>query len=360
MSRIYNFSAGPATLPEAVLEQIQRDLLDYQDAGMSVLEMSHRGPVFTEIAHNAEATLRRLLSISDDYAVLFLQGGATLQFSAIPLNLTQPNDRVDYLNTGSWSTKAIKEASRYCDVNVVASGEASNFTTIPDMDRWSLSDNSRYFHFTLNETIGGVEFLELPEVKTAPLVTDASSTLLSRPLDVSRFGLIYAGAQKNIGPAGLTLVIVQKDLLGRARKDIPNLLDYQVMSTSGSMSNTPATFAWYVSGLVFQWIEAQGGLPAMAEINLAKATALYSAIDSSDFYSNPVDRRFRSWMNVPFVLANPELDARFLEQAGQRGLTQLKGHRSVGGMRASIYNAMPQSGVDALIEFMADFEQTCA
>ena len=357
MSRIYNFSAGPAALPEAVLEQIQRDLLDYQGAGMSVMEMSHRGPVFSEIAMNAEATLRRLLGISDDYSVLFLQGGATLQFSAIPLNLTQPGARVDYLNTGSWSTKAIKEAARYCDVNVVATAEDTKFTGVPPEDQWHLSDSAKYFHFTLNETIGGVEFLQLPQVDTAPLVTDASSTLLSRPLDVSRFGLIYAGAQKNIGPAGLTLVIVRKDLLGHARGDIPKLLDYEVMAGSGSMSNTPATFAWYVSGLVFQWIEAQGGLSAMAEVNQGKASALYRAIDASDFYHNPVDPKFRSWMNVPFVLANPGLDGDFLKLAEQRGLTQLKGHRSVGGMRASIYNAMPREGVDALIDFMAEFEQ---
>ncbi|MEM7283055.1 MAG: 3-phosphoserine/phosphohydroxythreonine transaminase [Pseudomonadota bacterium] len=357
MSRVYNFSAGPAALPESVLSRIESELLDYHDSGMSVMEMSHRGPVFSEIAGNAEQTLRRILSISDDYAVLFLQGGATLQFSAIPLNLCGSTGTADYLNTGSWSKKAIKEASKFCNVNVVASGESSNFTTVPKPDSWRLSSDPAYFHFTLNETIAGVEFLEIPEVDNCPLVTDASSTLLSRPLDVSRFGLVYAGAQKNIGPAGLTLVIVRRDLLEKSSQSMPTLLSYQVMAETGSMSNTPPTFAWYVAGLVFEWIENQGGLEVMGELNRAKAAALYSAIDSSDFYSNPVDPAYRSWMNVPFVLAGPDLDGLFLDQAAERGLTNLKGHRSVGGMRASIYNAMPRSGVDALIEFMADFER---
>ena len=357
MSRVYNFSAGPAALPEAVLSQIESELLDYGNSGMSVMEMSHRGPVFSEIARNAEQTLRRILGIPDDYDVLFLQGGATLQFSAIPLNLCGSDGTADYLNTGSWSKKAIKEASKFCHVNVVASGESTNFTTVPKPESWRLSSDPAYFHFTLNETIAGVEFLQIPEVHHSPLVTDASSTLLSRPLDVSRFGLIYAGAQKNIGPAGLTLVIVRRDLLDKASQLCPTLLSYRVMAETGSMSNTPPTFAWYVAGLVFEWIENEGGVRALGEQNQAKASALYHAIDSSDFYSNPVDREYRSWMNVPFVLANPDLDATFLDQAAERGLTNLKGHRSVGGMRASIYNAMPPAGVDALIEFMSDFER---
>ena len=354
--RVYNFSAGPAALPESVLQRVQSELMNLDGTGMSVMEMSHRSPKYMSVAQRAEACLRRLLDVPDDYQILFLQGGATLQFSAVPLNLARPDSVVDYFNTGSWSKKAIKEAQRHASVNIVADSSVSGFTSIPDRSSWKLTADAAYVHYTLNETIGGVEFHEIPEVGDAPLVTDASSTLLSRPLDVRRFGLIYAGAQKNIGPAGLTIVIVRDDLIGKARTNIPALLDYEVMAESDSMSNTPATFAWYVAGLVFDWIESQGGLVEMAKVNATKSSKLYRAIDESNFYNNPVDERYRSWMNIPFVLATPELDSVFLEQAKIAGLTNLKGHRSVGGMRASIYNAMPESGVDALIDFMKRFE----
>lgn len=357
MTRVYNFSAGPATLPLEVLEQARDELVDWQGSGMSVMEMSHRGKPFVAIAERAEADLRRLLAVPDDYAVLFLQGGATLQFAMAPINLLRGKGRADYVNTGQWSKKAIKEASRLCDVNVVASSEGSHFTTIPPAGEWRTDPQAAYLHYTPNETIGGVEFHWIPDSGDVPLVADMSSTILSRPLDVSRFGVIYAGAQKNIGPAGLTLVIVRRDLIGHAPADVPSMLDYAVQAEAGSMANTPPTYAWYVAGLVFQWLERRGGLAGMAEINARKARKLYDAIDASDFYRNPVDPDCRSWMNVPFTLADPELDADFLAEASEAGLESLKGHRSVGGMRASIYNAMPEAGIDALIEFMADFER---
>ncbi len=356
MSRPYNFSAGPAVLPEPVLHRVREELLDWHGSGLSVMEMSHRGKEFTAIAEQAEADLRELLAIPDDYAVLFLQGGATTQFSMVPLNLLGESDRADYINTGEWSRKAIKEAARFGTVAVAASSEADSFRTIPACETWQCDPRAAYLHYTPNETIGGLEFHWIPET-TVPLVADMSSTLLSRPLEVSHFGLIYAGAQKNIGPAGLTLVIIRRDLLGQAGPNTPAMLNYAVHAEAGSMSNTPPTFAWYVAGLVFQWLKQLGGLSAMAERNRAKAGLLYEAIDASGFYANPIDPDCRSWMNVPFTLVNPELDATFLKEARAAGLLELKGHRSVGGMRASLYNAMPLEGVRALTDFMAEFER---
>lgn len=354
--RIFNFSAGPAVLPVEVLEQARAELLDWRGAGMSVMEMSHRGKAFVSIAETAEADLRELLAIPSHYKVLFLQGGATAQFAAVPLNLAAPESTVDYVNTGAWSKKAIAEARAYARVNVVAdAGEP--YCTIPPVETWKLTPDSAYVHYTPNETIGGVEFPFIPEVGERPLVADMSSTLLSRPIDVSKFGLIYAGAQKNIGPAGLTIVIVREDLLGRAQRGTPTILNYHVMAKEASMVNTPPTFAWYLAGLVFQWLKRQGGLVGMAERNQRKAQLLYDAIDASAFYSNPVERAARSWMNVPFTLAKPELDATFLAEAKEQGLVTLAGHRSVGGMRASLYNAMPVEGVEALVAFMREFER---
>ena len=358
MSRVYNFSAGPAVLPKTVLDQIRNDIPDWNGTGMSVMEVSHRSKEFVSVAAGAERDLRTLLSIPDDYSVLFLQGGATLQFSMVPLNLSSDGQTVDYVRTGSWSKKAIAEAGKYCDVNVVADSEDENFTYVPAEDTWQRSSDAAYLHYCANETIAGVEFSFVPDAGDVPLVCDMSSTILSRPLDVSRFGVIYAGAQKNIGPAGLTLVIVRKDLLDRARSVTPSLLNYAVYDKADSMSNTPPVFTWYVAGLVFQHLLERGGLDSVAEVNERKAQKLYKAIDESGFYRNPIRKDCRSWMNIPFILADAALDSRFLELAGEAGLANLKGHRSVGGMRASIYNAMPESGVDALIAFMHDFEQS--
>ncbi|RMD80526.1 MAG: 3-phosphoserine/phosphohydroxythreonine transaminase [Gammaproteobacteria bacterium] len=357
MSRVYNFSAGPATLPEPVLRQVQEELLDWHGTGMSVMEMSHRGKAFRGIAEQAEADLRRLMGIPEDYRVLFLQGGATLQFAQVPLNLLPEGGSADYVVTGSWSKKALAEARRLGRVRVAASTEAEGFTTVPPQEGWEADPGAAYLHYTPNETIQGVEFHWVPDTGGVPLVADMSSTILSRPVEVGRFGLIYAGAQKNVGPAGLTLVIVREELLGRARPGIPSLLDYAVQAEAGSMYNTPPTFAWYVAGLVFRWLLDQGGLAAMAERNRRKAAKLYAAIDGSGFYRNPVDPTARSWMNVPFTLADPALDELFLREAEEAGLVNLKGHRSVGGMRASLYNAMPEEGVDALVQFMAEFER---
>ncbi len=356
--RVYNFSAGPAQLPLPVLERAAAEFTDWGGSGMSVLEVSHRGKDFIACAADAEATLRRVLDIPEGYRVLFLQGGATAQFAAIPMNLTAEGDTVAYLNTGQWSAKAIKEAGAYgVDVVVPADESASAYTTTPAPGSYDVPAAARYLHYTPNETIGGVEFPEIPSTG-APLVADFSSTILSRPLDVSRFGLIYAGAQKNMGPAGLAVVIVREDLLGHARATTPSILNYTKMGDADSMLNTPPTFAIYLLGLIVHWIEDSGGLAAMGERNAAKAAALYSAIDGSDFYANPVEERSRSWMNVPFTLADPALDARFLAGAQAAGLTNLKGHRLVGGMRASIYNAMPMEGVTALIDYMTEFERT--
>ena len=342
-------------LPEAVLRQAREELLDWRGSGMCVMEMSHRGKEFMSIAEQAEADLRELLNIPVDYKVLFLQGGASSQFAMVPLNLLRGKKQADYLNTGMWSKKAIAEGKRFCDVNVAASSEAQKFTTVPPRDTWQCNPDAAYLHYTPNETIGGVEFDGIPEVGDVPLVADMSSTILSRPLDVSKFGVIYAGAQKNIGPAGLTIVIVREDLIGQALPGTPTMFDYKAHADNDSMYNTPPTYGWYLAGLVFAWLKQQGGLAAMAEINRRKAEKLYAAIDESGFYANPVEPAYRSWMNVPFTLANPDLDKTFLAEAKDAGLLTLAGHRSVGGMRASIYNAMPEAGVDALVDFMGDF-----
>lgn len=356
MARLHNFCAGPAALPVEVLEQARADMLDWHGRGLSFMEMSHRSPEVMGVVEGAEACLRRLLDIPDDYAVLFLQGGASTQFAAVPLNLVEPGVPVDYLDTGHWSLKAIAEAQRFADVSVVASSASSGYSDIPPRDGWHCRSGAAYLHYCPNETIGGVEFFQVPAAG-APLVADMSSTLLSRPLDVSRFGVIYAGAQKNIGPAGLTLVIVHRDLLGRARSTCPAMLDWSVAHDNGSMYNTPPTFALYLAALVFEWLEAGGGLAAMEAVNRRKAETLYDAIDSSGFYRNPVTPGCRSLMNVPFILADASLDDRFLEGAAAAGLLNLKGHRSVGGMRASLYNAVPQASVDALVAFMQEFER---
>ena len=357
MSRVFNFSAGPAMLPEAVLQQAQSEMLDWQGSGMSVMEMSHRGKEFMSIAEQAEADLRQLMAVPDNYKVLFLQGGASSQFAMVPMNLTRDNRKVDYINTGSWSKKAIAEAKRYADVNIAATTEAGKFTDTPAQSELNLSGDAAYVHYTPNETIQGVEFPYVPETGGVPLVADFSSTILSRPIDVSKYGIIYAGAQKNIGPAGITLAIVREDLIGEAIDGTPAMFQYSTHAENDSMYNTPPTYGWYLAGLVFKWLLDKGGLSAMAEINRRKAQALYDAIDTSGFYANPVAVESRSWMNVPFTLADAELDARFLQEAGAAGLKTLKGHRSVGGMRASIYNAMPEAGVQALIDFMKEFER---
>ena len=357
--RVFNFSAGPAALPDEVLNQVREELLDYRGSGMSVMEMSHRSPAFIEVAETAEADLRALLGAPDEYRLLFLQGGATTQFAAVPLNLLGGKASADYIETGSWSAKAIQEARRHCTVNVAATAAAEGFNQIPPFDTWKLDSDAAYLHICGNETIGGVQFHHYPD-SSVPLVADLSSELLSRPIDVTQFGLIYAGAQKNIGPAGLTLVIAREELLGRAAAHTPAMLDYAVQAKAGSMSNTPPTFAWYVAGLVFKWLLRLGGLQGMAKRNAAKAGLLYDALNRSNFYHSPVAQADRSLMNVPFTLADPRLDATFLEGAKARGLTNLKGHRSVGGMRASLYNAVPEAAVAALVDYMNDFERESA
>ncbi len=357
MSRVFNFSAGPATLPIAVLEKAKQELTDWQGSGMSVMEMSHRGKEFMGIAAKAEADLRALMNIPDNYKVLFLQGGASTQFAMVPLNLMSRTGKADYFDTGAWSVKAIKEGGRYGEVNVAASSAEQNYTTVPGRETWQLSADAAYVHYTPNETIGGLEFDAEPDTGDIPLVADMSSTILSRPIDVSCYGIIYAGAQKNIGPAGITIVIIRDDLIGQAGDNVPAMLNYAIHAKADSMYNTPPTYGWYMAGLVFEWLLDNGGLDAMAKVNEAKAGKLYDYIDNSDgFYRNPVDPSYRSWMNVPFVMADPELDKAFLAGADEAGLVQLKGHRSVGGMRASIYNAMPEEGIDALVAYMQEFK----
>jgi len=355
MARIFNFSAGPATLPLEVLEQAKAELLDWGGRGVSVMEISHRSKAFIKVAEQAEADVRELMGVPEDYAVLFLQGGATQQFALLPMNLSSAEQTVDYVVTGQWSKKALSEAKILRKVNVVADGAESNYTDIPARSAWKLTPGAAYVHYCPNETIGGLEFHSPPDVGDVPLVADMSSTILSRPVDVSRFGVIYAGAQKNIGPAGLVLMLVRRDLLGRVGENVPNILRYASQAKEGSMLNTPATYSWYIAGLVFAWLKRQGGLTKIGEVNRRKAEKLYRAIDTSGFYRNPVAPAHRSWMNVPFTLPKPELDPLFLAEAEKSGLSELKGHRSVGGMRASIYNAMPEAGVDALIGFMVDF-----
>jgi phosphoserine aminotransferase len=357
MSRVYNFSAGPAMLPESVLKQAQAELPDWRGSGASIMEMSHRGKEFVSVAAEAEQDVRDLLGVPANYKVLFLQGGASTQFATIPMNILRGKTQADYVLTGAWGKKAISEAKKYCKVNVAASSENDKFFSIPPFENWALSSDAAYVHYTPNETIGGVEFHWVPETGEVPLVADFSSTILSRPIDVVRYGIIYAGAQKNIGPAGLTLVIVRDDLIGNVLPVTPSVFDYAQQAQADSMLNTPPTYAIYMAGLVFKWLKEQGGLTAMGERNRRKAGKLYAALDASGCYGNPVEKSSRSWMNVPFVLANPDLDKEFLSGATGAGLTTLEGHRSVGGMRASIYNAMPEAGIDALIDFMADFEK---
>ena len=358
MSRVYNFSAGPSAFPESVLRQAQQEMLEWRDSGMSVMEMSHRGKHFSIIAEELESDLRALLAVPENYKVLFLQGGASAQFSLIPQNILNGKTKACYLNTGAWSEKAVKDAGAYCDVVVSASSENTKFTTIPDTSSWSIDNQAAYLHYTSNETIHGVEFQSCPDSKGLPLVSDMSSNILSRKIDVSQYGLIYAGTQKNMGPAGVTVVIVRDDLVGHAPKTVPSVFNYASQAKNQSMLNTPATYSWYLVGLVLKWLKEQGGVEGIEQRNIAKAAKLYQAIDQSALYSNPVEIASRSRMNVPFILADESLDKPFLAAAEAHGLFELKGHRSVGGMRASIYNAMPEAGVLALIDFMAEFERT--
>lgn len=352
--RAYNFCAGPAALPTAVLERAQTELADWHGRGLSIMEMSHRSDDFVGVAEKAEADLRKLLDIPSNYKVLFLQGGASLQFSAIPLNLLGAGQTADYIDTGIWSQKAIEEARRFGQINVAASSKAGVYKHVPAQTEWQLTQGAAYVHYTPNETIGGLQYDFIPQVDV-PLVADYSSSILSEPLDVSKFGLIYAGAQKNIGPAGLTIVIVRDDLIGKAQSGIPALMDYAAQAKNGSMINTPPTFAWYLSGLVFEWLLEQGGVTAMQAINQQKAELLYGYIDQSGFYANPIAKANRSIMNVPFTLADSSLEKAFLAESEAAGLLNLAGHRSVGGMRASIYNAVPLEGVQALVNFMQEF-----
>ena len=357
MERIFNFSAGPAILPQEVLAQARDELLNWHGSGMSVMEMSHRGKEYMSIQAEAEADLRELMGIPANYKVLFLQGGASTQFAQVPMNLLRGKASADYLNTGEWSKKAIKEAKKYGKVNVVASSEDRNFSYAPAQSAWKLDPEAAYVHYTPNETIGGVEIFWTPETGAVPLVADMSSNILSRPVDVSKFGLIYAGAQKNIGPAGVTVVIVREDLLGQTVAGTPTMFDYLTHAENESMYNTPPTFAIYIAGLVFKWLKAKGGLVEMEKQNRAKAKLLYDFIDGSRFFQSPVAQENRSLMNIPFTLKDAALDEAFLKAAKARGLVQLKGHRSVGGMRASIYNAMPLEGVQKLVELMGEFEK---
>lgn len=355
--RAFNFCAGPAALPTEVLLQAQQELLDWQGRGLSVMEMSHRSDEFIGIAQQAEQDLRDLLNIPNNYRVLFLQGGASQQFAQIPLNFLTDSGCADYVDTGIWSRKSIDEAQRFGTIHLAASARQYDYLAIPGQNEWQLHQDAAYVHYCSNETIGGLQFDWIPETGDVPLVCDMSSDILSRPLDVSRFGMIYAGAQKNIGPSGLVLVIVHEDLLGKARASCPTMLDYQVAADNGSMFNTPPTFSWYLSGLVFKWLKQQGGLEAIAKRNHEKQRLLYEYIDMSEFYTNPISKNARSWMNVPFRLADDGLDKAFLAGADERGLLNLKGHRSVGGMRASIYNALGMDAIEALISYMQEFER---
>ena len=358
MERIYNFSAGPAVLPREVLIQARDELVNWQGCGMSVMEMSHRGKEYMGIQAQAETDLRDLMGIPANYKVLFLQGGASAQFAMVPMNLLRGKDSADFLNTGEWSKKAIKEAKKYGSANVVASSEDRNFTYAPTQDVWQPDPDAAYIHYTPNETIGGVEIFWTPETGDVPLVADMSSTILSRPIEVSKFGLIYAGAQKNIGPAGVTVVIVREDLLGRTVAGTPTMLDYKIHADNDSMYNTPPTYGIYIAGLVFKWLKEKGGLAAMERQNIAKADLIYDCLDATGFYASPVARENRSRMNIPFTLRDAALDEAFLKGAKARWLVQLKGHRSVGGMRASIYNAMPVEGVQSLVDYMHEFEKS--
>ncbi len=357
MTRVFNFSAGPAALPEPVLRQAAAEMLDWHGSGMSVMEMSHRGKHFIGIAQEAEALLRELLAVPSNYRVLFMQGGAIGENAIVPMNLLRGRTSIDFVDTGAWSQKSIEEARRYATVNVAASSAATGHDRVPPRAQWRLDPQAAYVHICANETIGGVEYFFTPDTGEVPLVADMSSNLMSRPVEVAKYGLIYGGAQKNIGPSGLTLVIVREDLLGQALPCTPSAFDYKTVADAESMYNTPPTWAIYIAGLVFRWIKERGGLAAMEAHNRAKAAVLYDFLDQSDFYRSPVQRDCRSLMNVPFHLKDPALDAAFLAGAEARGLVQLKGHRIVGGMRASIYNAMPIEGVRALVAWMQDFER---
>ena len=355
MPRKFNFGAGPATMPESVLLEVQDELLEWKGLGLSVMEISHRSPEFIEIAKQAESDFRDLLSISEDFAVLFTHGGATMQNAMVPLNLAKSDGVASYVNSGHWAKRSIKEAERYTNVRIAASSEDDNFTYFPEQSSWSLDEESSYVHYTPNETIGGL-CLRTLDSSPLPIVADYSSGILSEPIDIEKFSLIYGGAQKNIGPSGLGFVIVKKELLGSPQPITPNLLNYTLIHEGESMSNTPPTFAWYVAGKVFKWLKSIGGVKAIAEINYRKAKKLYDFIDNSDFYSNQINPENRSIMNVPFLLLNDNLNNVFLEESNEVGLLALKGHRSVGGMRASIYNGLPEEGVDALLNFMEAFE----
>lgn len=361
MRDVFNFSAGPATLPEPVLEQAAAEMLDWHNSGHSVMEMSHRGKEYMSIHAQALQDLRELMNIPADYSVLFLQGGATAQFSLLPMNLATINKQIDIVHTGQWSKKAISAAREQVAVNIAATSEAQNFTTVPERSTWQLDAKADYVHVCLNETIGGVEIFDTPDVRDVPLVADISSTFLSRPVPVDQYDIIYGGAQKNIGPAGLTIVIASPAMIERARASgAPAILNLAAQAEADSMLNTPPTYAIYIAGLVFQWLRQQGGISAIEQVNIDKANRLYQYLDQSDFYNNPVDPAYRSRMNIPFTLADDSLDASFLDGAMKAGLIQLKGHRSVGGMRASIYNAMPVAGVDRLVQYMQEFERARA
>ena len=359
MEQVFNFSAGPSTLPKPVLHKIQRDLLEFGNAKASAIEISHRGVDFMALAAKAEQDLRDLMAVPGNYKVLFLQGGASQQFSMVPINLLRGKTTANYTHTGHWSDKAIKEGARYCNVNICSNSGDNGFTDIQDFSDWSIDEDAAYLHYTPNETVNGLEFDYVPEVDM-PVVADMSSSILSRSIDVSKFGVIYAGAQKNMGAAGLTVVIIREDLIGNAMNNQPILFDYASQANNDSMYNTPCTFAWYTAALVFEWLKKLGGIEAIAKQNEQKSQLLYQAIDDSDFYSNNIVKRYRSWMNVPFFLADDALDAQFVQSAFDAGLLALKGHKSVGGMRASLYNAMELDGVEALISFMKEFEKTQA
>lgn len=357
MARVYNFSAGPAVLPEEVLKKAAKEMLDFKGCGMSVMEVSHRGKEFKSIIETAEANLREIMKIPHNYNVLFLQGGASLQFAMVPLNLMTKNKKADYVHTGLWTKKAIAEAKKYGKVAIVASSENDHFTCIPKLDPSAFSKDADYFYIVTNNTIYGTVYKEIPDTGDVPLVADMSSNILSEPVDVSKFGVIFAGAQKNIGPAGLTIVIIRQDLVGGAADTVPTLLKYRTYVENGSLYNTPPSYSIYIAGLVFEWIKEQGGLEALKKINQEKAKILYDYLDASDLFSSPVQKENRSLMNVPFVTGNEELDAKFIKEASPRGLKTLKGHRTVGGMRASIYNAMPIDGVKALVRYMEEFKK---
>ncbi len=355
MERVYNFSAGPSMLPEEVLKKAAQEMLCYEDSGMSVMEMSHRSPVYEKIITDAEALLRQVMEIPDNYKVLFLQGGASTQFAAVPLNLLRKSGKADYILSGQFSTKAYQEAQKYGDIKAVASSKDANFSFVPKTSKADFRPDADYVHICFNNTIYGTKFPYIPDTGDIPLVADMSSCIISEPIDVSKFGVIYAGAQKNMAPAGLTVVIIREDLLGYARKDTPAMLDYKLMADNGSMYNTPPCYCIYIAKLVYEWILSLGGLSKMQKRNQAKAKLLYDYLDSQNYYTAPVEKESRSMMNVTFVTGNADLDKKFAQEASECGLKNLKGHRSVGGMRASIYNAMPYAGVEKLVAFMDEF-----